>query len=121
MSIRILPVCLVGLCLAGPARSQDAGNQDDVRQGHDLAVKVCAFCHVTANDQDILPILKPPAPSFESIAQRKTINVDALRTFVTTTHRDISSGSLKGMPNPELLDSQVKQVVAYLLSLRKRP
>ena len=122
MLMRIGPVGLVVLCLAaGPARSQDASNPDNVRQGHDLAVKVCAFCHVAAKDQEILPILKPPAPSFESIAQRKTFDIDSVRTFVTTTHRDISGGSLKGMPNPELLDFQVKQVVAYLQSLRRQP
>jgi mono/diheme cytochrome c family protein len=122
MLIRILPACLVALCLAaGPAASQDAGSQDDVRQGHDLAVKVCAFCHVAATDQEILPILNPPAPSFQSIAQRKTSDVDSVRKFVTTTHRDISGGNLKGMPNPQLLDSQAKQVAAYLMSLRKQP
>jgi cytochrome c1 len=76
---------------------------------------------VAATDQDILPILNPPAPSFQSIAQRKTSDVDSVRKFVTTTHRDISGGNLKGMPNPELLDSQAKQVAAYLMSLRKQP
>jgi cytochrome c1 len=126
MLMRIVSACLVALFLAGPARSQNAGNSGtgnpvDVRQGHDLAVKVCAFCHVAAADQEILPILNPPAPSFESIAQRKTFDVDAVRNFVATTHRDISSGDLKGMPNPQLLDNQVKQVVAYLLSLREQP
>jgi len=120
MWIRVVTACLGVLCLAaGPAQSQQASNADDVRQGHDLAVKVCAFCHMAASDQEILPILRPPGPSFESIAQRPTTSTDSLRTFVATTHRDISSGSAKGMPNPELLDSQVKQVAAYILSLRK--
>jgi mono/diheme cytochrome c family protein len=117
---RIAPACLVALCVAaGPAGSQNAGNQDDVRQGHDLAVKICAYCHVAANDQANEPLLEPPAPSFESIAQRKTLDFASAQTFLTTTHRDISNP--KGMPNPQLLDYQVKQVAAYLLSLRKQP
>jgi hypothetical protein len=43
----------------------------------------------------------------------------SLRTFLTSTHRDISHP--EGMPNPQLLDFQIKQVSAYLLSLRKQP
>jgi hypothetical protein len=36
-----------------------------------------------------------------------------------TTHKDI--GSPQGMPNPQLLDYQVRQLTVYLLNLRKRP
>ena len=42
---------------------------------------------------------------------------DWLENFITTTHRGLDNPS--GMPNPSLLDYQVKQVTAYLLSLRK--
>jgi cytochrome c1 len=58
-------------------------------------------------------------PTFESIAQRSSITADSVQTFLTTTHRDI--GNPQGMPNPQLLDYQIKQVAAYLLSLRKHP
>ena len=54
----------------------------------------------------------------ESIAQRSTINNNSVRTFLTTTHRDISNP--EHMPDPQLLDYQIKQVAAYLLSLRKQ-
>jgi cytochrome c1 len=64
-----------------------------------------------------MPILDPPAPSFESIAQRTDIGAEWLEEFITTTHRGLDSP--KGMPNPSLVDYQVKEVVAYLLSLRK--
>ena len=36
---------------------------------------------------------------------------------MTTTHRGLDNPN--GMPNAELLDYQVRQVTAYLLSLRK--
>jgi hypothetical protein len=78
---------------------------------------LCGQCHVAAPDQRFMPDLNPPAPSFESIAQRKDINADSLRTFLTTTHRGLDRP--KGMPNPYLLEYQVRQVIAYLLSLRK--
>jgi hypothetical protein len=72
---------------------------------------------VAASDQRFMPVLQPPAPSFDSIAQRNDTNADSLRTFITTTHRGLDHP--KGMPNPYLADYQITQVVAYILSLRK--
>ena len=46
------------------------GAQDEVQKGHQLAATICAVCHVAAADQRYPPIMKPPAPSFVSIAQR---------------------------------------------------
>lgn len=99
------------------AQAQQVGGvSDDVQNGHHLAVLMCSNCHVISPYQSIEPILRPPAPSFESIAQRSTTSADTIRTFLTTTHRNL--GNAAGMPNPELLDFQTRQVEAYLLSLR---
>jgi mono/diheme cytochrome c family protein len=95
-----------------------AQSPDDIKKGHDLAVRVCSNCHVAAPDQSFEPILKPPALSFQAIAQRET-TVTSVETFLMSTHKDI--GNPKGMPNPQLLDSQIKEVAAYLMSLKKRP
>ena len=119
MAIRIASAWLIAFgVVAGSAWAQEAGT-DDVQQGHRLAILICANCHIAAKDQPFEPILRPPAPSFESIAQRSTISADSVRTFLTSTHRDISAP--EGMPNPQLLDFQIKQMAAYLLSLRKQP
>jgi mono/diheme cytochrome c family protein len=88
-----------------------------VQQGHRLANLICSNCHIAAPDQPFAPILRPPAPSFESIAQRSTTNAEFIRTFLATTNRDI--GNPEGMPNPQLLDFQIEQVTAYFMSLRK--
>lgn len=109
-----LVACCVGL---SSASGQVATSADDLRKGHRLAIMVCAFCHVAAPDQASMPILNPPAPSFESIAQRSDISAEWLEKFISTTHRGLDNPS--GMPNPSLLDYQVKQVTAYLLSFRK--
>lgn len=120
MKILIVLAWLVGLGLvANPACAQDASVADDVREGHRLAILICSYCHVAATDQPDEPILQPPGPSFASIAQRNDVSVDSLRTFLRTTHRNVSRPN--GMPNPELLDFQAKQVAAYILSLRKKP
>ena len=98
-----------------PALAQQAVS-DDVQKGHYLSVLMCSNCHVVSSDQSIEPALQPPAPSFESIAQRSSTSSEALSTFLTTTHRNI--GNSAGMPNPALRDFQMRQVEAYVLSLR---
>lgn len=118
--MRMTPLWLLALCVvACPAWSQENANADDVHKGRELAIKICANCHVAARDQPYRPILRPSAPSFAAIAQRKTTNANSIQSFLTTTHRGLDNP--KGMPNPELLDHQVKEVTAYLLSLRKKP
>jgi mono/diheme cytochrome c family protein len=100
------------------AQAQQASSAvDDVQKGRYLAGIICSICHVAGPDQSIEPILRPPAPSLETIAQRSTTSADTIRKFLTTTHRDISNPA--GMPNPELFDFQIRQVGAYLLSLRE--
>jgi mono/diheme cytochrome c family protein len=117
---RIALVLLAACCvIANAAWAQNPNAADDVQQGHRLAVIVCANCHVAARDQLFQPILQPPAPSFESIAQREGLTSEFIQTFLATTHRDITTP--QGMPNPQLLDFQTRQMAAYLLSLRKQP
>jgi mono/diheme cytochrome c family protein len=116
--IALVLVAAVGI-YAAFALATEAGVAKDVQEGHHLAIIVCANCHVAASDQPYEPILRPPAPSFESIAQRSDINAVALQKYLSTLHRNVSHP--EDMPNPQLVDDQIKQVVAYLLSLRKQP
>lgn len=99
------------------AWGQEGNSAAEIRAGHQLAAMLCGTCHVATPDQPFMPILNPPAPSFESIVQRKDLNADWLKNFLTTTHRGLDMPN--GMPNPYLADYQVKQVIAYLMSLRK--
>jgi mono/diheme cytochrome c family protein len=114
----ILRLLAFVLFFIGPTWGQTGAvlNEDDVKKGHALAITVCAICHVAASDQPLKPILKPPAPSFASIVRRKTFDAESLVRFMTTTHRGLDNP--KGMPNPELMDFQIKEIVAYFLSLQ---
>jgi len=107
----------VALMIGHSARGQQGAATDTVNKGHQLAAEVCSVCHLAAPDQEHLPLLRPPAPPFEKIAQRKDIDADYLRKFLTTTHRDLKTN--KGMPNPILANFQITEVTAYILSLRK--
>lgn len=115
--MRIL-VLLFFSATIGMAWSQTGASSGDIRKGHQLAATVCSVCHLAADDQPTPPILHPPAPPFKSLAQRQDLNEDSLEKFLTSTHRDLVTQ--KGMPNPDLADFQVKDVIAYLLSLRKQ-
>jgi len=101
------------------AWTQEKPDSNDVPAGHRLAIPICASCHVAAQDQPNDPILRPPAESFVSIAQRKSFTAEWLQSYLKTTHRGLDNP--KGMPNPDLSDLQAKQVATYLLSLRKNP
>ena len=58
------------------AWSQDAGNADDIRQGHRLASERCSICHVATPDQATRPTLHAPAPPFAMILQRKDLTLN---------------------------------------------
>jgi mono/diheme cytochrome c family protein len=99
------------------AQAQVPLDQDVVR-GRAIAASVCSACHVVAADQTYAPILRNPGPSFQSIASKPTTTADALRRFISTTHK--TAGEPFRMPNPELTAEMQEQVVVYILSLRNR-
>lgn len=90
---------------------------DLVADGRAFAGKVCWTCHIVAKDQTEKPILTHPAPSFEQIAQRPGLSAASLRSFLATHNETM--GSAGRMPNPRLVDYQIDEVAAYILSLRK--
>ena len=109
---------LLCLCaLSGVAISADKGADRALERGHQLALHVCTACHVVEATQEYPVLLNPPAPPFKEIANRADLTRASLRHFIATTHWDEKVLPLK-MPNPELLDSQITDVVAYILSLR---
>jgi mono/diheme cytochrome c family protein len=98
-----------------PAHSEET-KSELVIAGHDFALKVCANCHVVAKDQDSVPILKPPAPSFSEIVAWPEATEASLRSFLSNPHGELRQNSK--MPNFRLADFQINQILAYLLSLK---
>lgn len=115
--MRTLLVSILMLTAASwQAFAQQRNDNDQAAQGRSLAIQICANCHIVARDQPNKPILTQPTPSFASIARRNTLDADWLKTFLTSTHR--GADNPQGMPNPALIDSHVRQIIAYLMSLR---
>jgi mono/diheme cytochrome c family protein len=104
------------LALSSLASADDQKTADLVQAGHSFALKVCWACHVTGKDQVATPILSDPAPSFLEIAQRPNLNEAALRKFLST--HNATMGTNSKMPNPRLVDYQIDEIVAYLISLK---
>jgi mono/diheme cytochrome c family protein len=111
-------VGMAALC-AGPARAAtptpaaaSADNAAQVRRGHELALQICASCHVVASDQSARPLLKPPAPEFRVIANRASTTAASLTDFLQVPHGK--------MPNPMLAEYQVTALTAYIMSLRNK-
>lgn len=106
---------LIGTLTTG-ASIRALSEEAAISQGHRFALLVCAACHVVATDQGGPPILRIPGPSFDAIANKPEITAASLRAFLTTTHAKIAIPA--GMPNPQLADYQIDEVVSYILSLR---
>ncbi len=105
----------LGLFLAG-AVAAPAEEPAAVAAGRDVALKICANCHLVAEGQPKAPILEPPAPSFRAIARRADATDASLRTFLSEPHG--TSRQKSAMPPFLLAPAQIREVVAYLLSLR---
>jgi mono/diheme cytochrome c family protein len=78
--------------------------------GQDLALKWCSECHLVARDQP--EPASDAAPSFFEVADRSSTTEISLRAFLMSPHGE--------MPNIMLTREQIDEVVAYILSLRRR-
>jgi mono/diheme cytochrome c family protein len=110
-------LALAALALLSPTAHAQAP-EGNAATGHDLALKICSACHITAADQEFPPIRRPPAPAFSVIANRPATTSESLRAFLHSTHRTIEQPY--NMPNLSLSDSQIANAAAYVLSLRTR-
>jgi len=112
-------IVLLGLgSLTSVSQAAEKSPTARLAHGRQIAENVCSACHVIGANQEFAPLLNPPAPAFADIAGRPDSTRAALRHFVLTTHWDEKTLPLR-MPNPSLTDSQVDDVLGYLLSLRK--
>jgi mono/diheme cytochrome c family protein len=105
----------LSLALGGivPASGQEARA---VADGREIALKVCAICHVVADDQAAPPTLKPPAPPFAEIAARPNVTAASLRDFLTHPHGEARATS--AMPGFLMPSHQADAVIAYVMSLK---
>ncbi len=116
MTRSVLPFALIlAFAAARPAFGQDA---QKVADGREVALKVCAACHVVAADQAQPPTMQPPAPPFAEIAARPNVNEAFLRDFLMKPHGE--ARAMSAMPGFLAPGAQADAVIAYLVSLRPK-
>ncbi len=107
---------VLALCGCAPAHAQRAHGSTGARGEH-ISRRVCSACHVVASDQEFPPILEPPAPRFDEIANRPGMTAKTIRHFVMTTHWDMNTIPMK-MPDLMLLPEDASAVSVYIMSLK---
>ncbi len=88
------------------AAAQDA----DIAAGQAYAKDVCAACHAVLPNEEISPL--PQAPTFQSVANLPGMTEMALTVWLQTSHPT--------MPNIVLKPDDLRNVVAYIASLKKK-
>lgn|SRR5665647_1677508 len=83
-------------------------NAQDTAKGHALAKQVCSVCHAIDKTQSRSP--NEAAPRFEVIANVPGMTAIALTVALRTSHRT--------MPNLVLEPDELRDVAAYILSLK---
>jgi mono/diheme cytochrome c family protein len=106
MRILVVAAVFTALATVTAVQAQEIG---DIRQGRRFALDVCASCHAVRAGQTRSPLAT--APSFEEIANTPGMTAAALN-FWLTAH------SHPTMPLLILSSQQVRDVSAYILSLR---
>jgi len=89
-----------------------------IADGREIALKVCAICHVVTDDQAVPPTMKPPAPRFADIAARPNVNEAFLRDFLLKPHGE--ARAMSAMPGFLMPSRQAEAVIAYLMSMKPR-
>jgi mono/diheme cytochrome c family protein len=110
---------LLTLMLSGAFASAvqaETPDRDLIAPGRSFAQRVCGACHVVTPQSKESPLLSPPGPSFAVLAQRPLLTEQALREFLTSNHGTM--GPHEAMPNPRLVDYQIDEIVAFMMSLK---
>jgi mono/diheme cytochrome c family protein len=92
--------------LSGSAEAQEA----DIDAGKAYAEQVCAACHAVLANEQISPL--PEAPTFQSVADTPGMTEMALSVWLQSSHPT--------MPNIVLSQDELRNVVAYIRSLKRK-
>jgi mono/diheme cytochrome c family protein len=106
----------LGLALAGGGIASALGQEAKIADGRAIALRICAVCHVVADDQAVAPTLTPPAPPFAEIAARPNVTEAFLRDFLAKPHGKARSAS--AMPGFLMPSREADAAITYLMSLK---
>jgi mono/diheme cytochrome c family protein len=90
---------------AGLVQAQDVSER---LKGATFAQQICAECHAVQAGQPQSP--NGQAPTFETVAKTPGMTAIALTAILRTSHR--------AMPNIILADNDLRNVIAYIMTLK---
>jgi mono/diheme cytochrome c family protein len=91
--------------MAGLVQAQDVSER---LKGATFAQQICAECHAVQAGQPQSP--NGQAPTFETVAKTPGMTAIALTAILRTSHR--------AMPNIILADNDLRNVIAYIMTLK---
>jgi len=89
---------------SGPAAAQMGA---DVRRGQELSARLCSGCHSVSPGSDTV---NADVPTFAAIAGRPETTAERLAGRIIVPHPP--------MPNVQLTVAEMRDIIAYILSLR---
>lgn len=104
----ILAFGTVLLLGAGLAFAAPATNQPDPIHGKDLAMRLCVNCHLVSADQEHANV---DIPSFNEIGNKEGQTAGAIMAHIMLPKHP--------MPTIPLTQSELADLAAYILSMRK--
>lgn len=108
---------------AGPAapgaRAQTKPLDGDAEAGRIVALRACTGCHVVSANQPFKPVYVGPPypPNFKEIASRPGLSAASLRHHLETLP---AVPQKPQMPKPVLSAQELRDVVAFIVSLRDK-
>jgi len=117
LALLLLASVLAAASAAQATTRAERQARQQAQRGEQIALAQCSACHIVAEHQEYQPLLREPAPSFQSIANRPDTTEKSLRHFVATTHWDLKTVPIT-MPDPELSKDDTTDVIRYILTLR---
>jgi mono/diheme cytochrome c family protein len=95
--------------------AESAERAGDAQAGHEVALISCTGCHIVASDQRFKPVYPAQLPDFKTIANKPNTTAASLEHFLTTLP---AVPKRMQMGDPLLSREDLRNVVAYILSLR---
>ena len=108
--MKLASAWLAGLAVMSVSSLAAAQEMGNVKAGQTYAEYICAECHAVGSGQRRSPHER--APSFQIVAETRGMTSTALRGWFQTPH--------PSMTNLQLTEQQSDDLVAYILSLKKR-
>jgi len=97
-----------GVVFAAASGVATAEEPADPQAGFEYAQTYCATCHAISEEKSPLP----QAPRFRNVADQPGITATALQVWMQTSHPT--------MPNIVVAPNDMRNVIAYILSLKGR-